>query len=346
MKKISLQRKNSQRKIAQEETSTSGIDAREKAIDQLRRRIDALQTNKQSHETGKDQEPSITRHDNENQKNVIPAQRTIRGENKELTEMKSFISTVMETLKDFDKRLTVQLNRVDPFGKVINLSKLNFSLYEFEILGYNLNFIPTPNFFNEMNFNRDVKQFHRRIKLRSHFGITESPNLTEKIFNKSNSTWKPKEIHHTVNTFIEDVTQKINNSLQEQRNIKTIPKKNLTKYEEKALKDLMKRNDIIICNADKGGADIKEADRQLSDEHFYKKLPKDATLLPGELVNNAIEHLKNRNLISEKLANGLKVSDPKTPLYATYYRKFTRLIIQDVPLLAQLAAARKTFLNL
>ena len=128
----------------------------------------------------------------------------------------------METLKDFDKRLTVQLNtRVDLFGKVINLSKLNFSVYEFKILGYNLNFIPTPNFFNEMNFNRDVKQFHRRIKLRSHFGITESPNLTEKIFSKSNSTWEPKEIHHTVNTFIEDFTQKINNSLQEQRNIKT-----------------------------------------------------------------------------------------------------------------------------
>ena len=116
-----------------------------------------------------------------------------------------------------------------------------------------------------MNFNRDVKQFHRRIKLRSHFGINESPNLTEKIFNKSNSTWEPKEIHRTVNTFIEDFTQKINNSLQEQRDIKTIPKKNLTKHGEKALNDLMKRNDIIICNADKGGAvvilDVKDYKR-------------------------------------------------------------------------------------
>ena len=77
--KISLQRKNSQRKIAQEETSTSGVEAREKEIDQLRRRIDALQTNKQSHETDKNQEPLITRHDNGNQKNSIPAQRTIRS---------------------------------------------------------------------------------------------------------------------------------------------------------------------------------------------------------------------------------------------------------------------------
>ena len=85
----------------------------------------------------------------------------------------------------------------------------------------------------------------------------------------------------------------------------------------------MKRNDVIICNADKGGAVvildvkdyIKEAYRQLSDENVYKHLRNDATLLHGELVNNAIVHLRNRNLISEKLANGLKVSDPRTPLF-------------------------------
>ena len=85
----------------------------------------------------------------------------------------------------------------------------------------------------------------------------------------------------------------------------------------------MKRNDVIICNADKGGAVVildvkdymKEAYRQLSDENVYKHLPNDATLLHGELVNNAIVHLRNRNLISEKLANGLKVSDPRTPLF-------------------------------
>ena len=108
--RISLQRKKSQRNIAQEETTTSEVDARDKEIDELRRRIDALQANKQSHEKGKHQEPTIARQDNENQKNVTPAQRTNMGENKELTEMKSFISTVMETLKDFDKRLTIQLN--------------------------------------------------------------------------------------------------------------------------------------------------------------------------------------------------------------------------------------------
>lgn len=157
--------------------------------------------------------------------------------------------------------------------------------------------------------------------MRSHFGINSNPR-NEKIFNKSNSLWEPKEVHHTVKTFIEDFTQQVNNSLQEQTNDKK-QYKNLNKNEDGALKDLMERTDIIICNADKGGAvvimDVKdyiqEAERQLSDENFYKKLPTDATSLHVELVNNAIEQLKNRNLISEKIANGLKVSNPRTPLF-------------------------------
>lgn len=123
-------------------------------------------------------------------------------------------------------------------------------------------------------------------------------------------------------TFVEDFTHKVNKTLQEQETKTSSPHKNLTKEEEKALKDLMKRNDIIICNADKGGAvvilDVKdyieEAERQISDEHFYKKLSSDPTELHTALVNNAIDNLKNRNLISHKLAEGLKVSNPRTPL--------------------------------
>ena len=86
--------------------------------------------------------------------------------------------------------------------------------------------------------------------------------------------------------------------------------KTLNKHKEKVLKDLMERHDIIICKAVNGGAvvimDVKdyiqEAERQLSDEKFYKKLPTNPTSLHAELVNNAIEQLRNRNLIPEKVA--------------------------------------------
>ena len=124
-------------------------------------------------------------------------------------------------------------------------------------------------------------------------------------------------------TFVEDFTKQVNNSIQEKTTAKQKQCKNLNKHEEKALTDLMERTDILICNADKGGAvvimDVKdyirEAERQLSDENFYKKIPNNPTSLHAELVNNAIDHLKNRNLIPEKVAQGLKVSNPRTPLF-------------------------------
>ena len=77
--------------------------------------------------------------------------------------------------------------------------------------------------------------------------------MTKKVFTKSKSTWQPKEVHHTVQTFIEDFTQRINNELQNTDfNKKQLM--NLKKEEQEALESLMKRTDIIICNADKGGA--------------------------------------------------------------------------------------------
>ena len=185
------------------------------------------------------------------------------------------------------------------------------------MLGYNLNFVPSPNFFDKTKFKHDTKNFCRRIKLRSYFG---NSNFTASPFKSTNSSWEPKEIHHTVETFIEQFANDINQSLDMPR---SGPKKNLTKEEEKALNDLMTRNDIIFCSADKGGACvildvndyIKEAERQLTDESFYKELPSDPTKLHNELINNVIEKFKREQLLDQKTANGLKVHDPRTPLF-------------------------------
>ena len=60
---------------------------------------------------------------------------------------------------------------------------------------------------------------------------------------------------------------------------------NLTPEERKALKDLQKRDDIIIKEADKGSAVVvmnkedylAETGRQLGDTSFYQKLEKELT---------------------------------------------------------------------
>ena len=63
-------------------------------------------------------------------------------------------------------------------------------------------------------------------------------------------------------------------------------KGNLTKGEQETLEELSKEDDIIITNADKGGAIvimsidkyISEAQRQLNNENKYEKLQTDRTL--------------------------------------------------------------------
>ena len=112
-------------------------------------------------------------------------------------------------------------------------------------------------------------------------------------------------------------------------NAKPYLSKNLTKNEEIALNNLMKRTDIIICKADKGGATviidvndyISEANRQLEDGNFYRNLNSDPTENHLDLVNNAIDSLQRHNHISEKLANGLKMSE-RERRYSTYYPKY------------------------
>ena len=185
-------------------------------------------------------------------------------------------------------------------------------------MGYNLNFIPTPGHLNKTDLLRDVNKFNRRIKLKSHFGTTFDK---KELHFKSNSTWEPANVHHTVKTFIEDFSTRIRNSLRAK--IDHPGRKNLSKKEEIALENLRSRDDIIVTNADKGGAVvindvnqyIKEAERQLLDRNFYKKVTTNPTSIHAALVNNAIDQLKNRNLIDLKIAEQLKTVNPRTPRF-------------------------------
>ena len=100
-------------------------------------------------------------------------------------------------------------------------------------------------------------------------------------------------------------------------------RKNLSKKEIKAMEDLKKREDVVICKADKGGAVvicsvkdyIKEADRQLTDRNFYKKLPHNPTSEHAALVDNAIDNLKIQGKLDGKMADKMKTDNPKTPRF-------------------------------
>ena len=89
------------------------------------------------------------------------------------------------------------------------------------------------------------------------------------------------------------------------------------------MKELSEPEDIIITKALKGGAVvivdvkdyIKEAERQLNNTENYRKVQEDPTATNMKLANDTIERFKKQKLINEKVAEGLKRNDPKTPKF-------------------------------
>ena len=101
--------------------------------------------------------------------------------------------------------------------------------------------------------------------------------------------------------------------------IRRISYSNLSQEVRQAVQDLRRRNDIGIKPADKAGAVVvwsrdlynQEANRQLSDNRFYRRLHADPTLENQKTVKNTI-----RNMIATcelpATAKHLVVSTPRT----------------------------------
>ena len=77
----------------------------------------------------------------------------------------------------------------DPIGNVMNLSKYKFSKATYRLLNKNLNFVPTQKKYNRNEFENDIENFYRRIKLTAHFGTHKTKQIkTEEETFKPNQT--------------------------------------------------------------------------------------------------------------------------------------------------------------
>ena len=116
----------------------------------------------------------------------------------------------------------------------------------------------------------------------------------------------PKETHDIVSTYIDLVENDIS-ALMKQPTKKL--KSNLTHKEHIEMEKLAKRKDLVIHNADKGGAVvimdtdsyIKEPNQQLSDKTSYKQLTQDPILQHNRMVNQTIERFNNEKILPKKL---------------------------------------------
>ena len=211
----------------------------------------------------------------------------------------------------------------DPAGNVINLSDKYFTKDVHRLRNINLNFVPTIKKYNKELLDEEINDFYWLIKLKVHSrDNTKVKELTEEeIFKKpSNKKWAPNKNRNIIKTFIEATKSGIKDEL------KTIPAHkftNLSKKEQNALKELKCREDVVITDADKGGAVvildvkdyIKESERKLNDDEHYRHLQHDPTTENNATVSKVIARFKNDKLIRNNVSDGLKVESRKAPFF-------------------------------
>ena len=135
---------------------------------------------------------------------------------------------------------------------------------------------------------QDLSKFYSKIRLHAFFnnldqtidgrlqmGFSQEDEFTR--LEKRSSTFTPREGQfEAIDKFIDKCRKDI--AVAEPS---APTRSNLNDDEEKALKRLRQREDVVIKPADKGGAVVwrkdlyqKEAEQQLSNEHFYSRLLK------------------------------------------------------------------------
>ena len=211
----------------------------------------------------------------------------------------------MQKLKPFGKKSKVQL--------VVNLRNKTFTKDTFKILNKNLNFLPTFKT-NKQNLCIEMESFFRLVKLKTHFKdqYNEKLNAEDQSFKpQSNKKWKPNKNRQIIETYIAAAERE----LKQQRDISDNKgQKNLSKSERIALKELSDLTDIIITKADKGGTVvIMDANDYINEAHHQLNI-KDPTTNIAKLVNT-IQNFKKEKLLKEKIADGSKLSNPKTPKF-------------------------------
>ena len=166
-----------------------------------------------------------------------------------------------------------------------------------------------------------IEKFLRRVQLKafSHDKKDDSDTSNKDIFETllvRKCKWTPPEGQFASLDFFTTKCRHDIHKLKFNRNTKF---SNLSSEEWAALKNLSKRNDIVVKSADKGGAVVvwrsdlyqKEALRQLSDTSFYAKIPKDLTSKNQKLVKDTIHNL----IVNQELpdtATNLIINTPRT----------------------------------
>jgi hypothetical protein len=133
---------------------------------------------------------------------------------------------------------------------------------------------------------------------------------------RKKSSWNPKPSKNTtLESYIDLVTNDVQTAVSTNIPTHNIP----TAAEKGAIQELKERDDIVIKQADKGSVVVvmdkvdylEEANRQLADERFYKKLDSDPTGKFSTKITQELIIMKENSHIDKSTFDYLKPDKPK-----------------------------------
>ena len=205
-------------------------------------------------------------------------------------------------------------------SNVLNLSKLlSLSTAQTQLLERGLTFIPRPTKYDWEELQRDLHQYHRRIKMIDYFQFQSDCRHIPFTYP---SNWEPEtsQLHKKT----QQLFQLDRQALRSYRPPTDVPD-NLSEVERRALTQLTHNPNIIIKPADKGSKIVimdrqqylLEANRQLSDTRHYRPIEQSIQHDTQTQLRNIIQTLYHKKHITAKQRNFL--FGPDKPRLRQFY---------------------------
>ena len=212
--------------------------------------------------------------------------------------------------------------RDDPEGRIHNLSPHKFPRDTYRLLNKGLTYCLSSAHFNTAALKKDLQGFYRRIRLRAHFGNSDhTPSILDTL-KERNTSYTPNEVDACILTFEAAMSRDLKDYLSQHYTRPTY-RDNLSPNERRCLESLRSRDDLVITQADKGGAVViwgieeylAEADNQLGNADYYCKLNQDPLEQYVDTISTTLEDSHKQNLIDKKTLTILKPVNTKSPWF-------------------------------
>ena len=164
--------------------------------------------------------------------------------------------------------IMVETEISDTKPHIINLSSVDFTSSQIKVLDKSSKFCPTPTYSDLLELEVNIKEFLRKVELKTLFSSSSIP--TSQCLVKEKGAFIPPECKDPFLAVVLTQMRNVAENLEKYPVEKT--NDNLTWDERQALNELISNDDIVIKTADKGASWV------IMDRDFYIGAMEDALL--------------------------------------------------------------------